>query len=88
MRTVILSLSAAAALDDAVANPQFARVLDAWQGMEWRLCRRPTDGVPRRLGYHVYKQLGMRDLSIPTIVALYTFDNHTVTIAALALYAV
>jgi hypothetical protein len=87
MRTIILNLSAAATLDDATANHTFSRVQDAWQGVEWRLCRRPTDGIHRRLGYHVYKQSGIRELNVPTIVALYTFNDDTVTIAALSFYA-
>lgn len=87
MRTVILSQLASAVIDDATANPAFARVHDAWQGLEWRLCRRPTDGIPRRFGYHVFKQSGIRELNVPTIIALYTFNDDTVTIAALSFYA-
>jgi hypothetical protein len=87
MRTVILDLLAAAMLDAAIVDPKLDRVRDAWQGLEWRLCRRPADGVPRKFGYYLYKQLGILELRIPTIIALYTFDDDTVTVSALAFYA-
>jgi len=86
MRTVILEKLAEAILDSASNDPDFARVEDAWQGLEWRLSRRPSDGVERRFGYYLYKQLGIKGLRIPTIVALYTFNDDTVTVHALALY--
>ena len=82
MRTVILDDVARAALDEA--NGSFYRVYDAQQGLEWRLCRRPMDGVARKRGYYLCKQLGIKAMRIPTITALYIYDDDTVTIKALA----
>jgi hypothetical protein len=74
---------AAALLDAAIADPNLSRVKDAWQGLEWRLCRQPGDALPRRNGYFFYKQLGIPSLNIPTIMVLYRFDFNTVTVYAI-----
>jgi hypothetical protein len=81
MRDVFLDEAARAALDAAAKS--FSRVYDAHAGLEWRLCRRPEDGV-LSAGYYVYKQLGIKVLRIPTIVALYLYDANRVTIKRLA----
>jgi hypothetical protein len=77
MRDVFLDEAARAALDAAAKS--FSRVYDAHAGLEWRLCRRPEDGV-LSAGYYVYKQLGIKVLRIPTIV----YDANRVTIKRLA----
>jgi hypothetical protein len=85
MRTVILDEMARAALDEA--NGYFSRVYDAQAGLEWRLCRRPMDGVARKRGYYTCKQLGIKSMRIPTITALYIFDDEAVTIKRLVFRA-
>jgi len=80
-RDICLDEVARAALDEA--SLLFSRVYDAHAGLEWRLCRRPEDGVSRA-GYYVYKQLGIKGLRIPTITVLYTYDANRVTIKRLA----
>lgn len=82
MRTVILDEVARGSLDEA--NKIFSRVYDAQSGLEWRLCRRPMDGVARKRGYYTCKQVGIKAMHIPTITALYLYDDNTVTIKRLA----
>jgi hypothetical protein len=84
MRTVIYEARADNAL--AEAHQRYARVDDAMEGLEWRLCRRPTDGVPRKWGFYVYKQLGIRSLNIPSILALYNHTDDEVIIHSLSFF--
>lgn len=45
-----------------------------------------ADGIPRKFGYRVYKQLGIKELKIPTIMALYRFDTYTIQVSATGFY--
>jgi hypothetical protein len=78
MRTIVYEQEADAAVD--AGRLQYARVDDVMSGLEWRLSRRPTDGIPRKWGYHIYKQAGFKSLNIPTVTALYTYDDNQVVI--------
>ena len=83
MRTVVLSHVAQVALDEAVADGAFHRVGDAWMGLEWRLCRRPEDGVLMGPGLYIFHQDGFPGLEIPDIVVVYRFTSDLVEVVAL-----
>jgi hypothetical protein len=41
------------------------------------------EGIARKRGYYTCKQVGIKVMRIPTIIALYVFDDETVTIKRL-----
>ena len=81
MRTVIPDHQVAFDLDAAKAT--YRRTDDAYQGLEWRLSRRPDHGVHIGNGYYLHKELGYPTLRIPTITVLYRFDDNEVLISAI-----
>ena len=86
MRTVIPDHQVAFDLDAAKAT--YRRTDDAYQGLEWRLFRRPDHGVQIGNGYYLYKQLGYPTLRIPTITVLYRFDDNEVLISAIWIFLI
>src|SRR5439155_9442767 len=64
------------------------RTDDAYQGLEWRLSRRPDHVVHIGNGYYLYKQLGYPTLRISTITVLYRFDDNEVLISAIWIFLI
>jgi len=83
MRTVIEDPSVSAKVYAEVGI--YARLEDAFDALKWRLARNPEEGELIDDYYWLYRQKGNRDLKIPSLVVLYTFDPHYVTILALLL---
>jgi hypothetical protein len=81
MRTVILENRVSEQLEAAVTR--FPRIEEAYRGLEWRLCRRPQDGIHRTSNFFIYKQDGIRNLNIPTLTVLYRFNENEVGIIAM-----
>jgi len=86
MRTVIPDHQVAFDLDAAKAT--YRRTDDAYQGLEWRLSRRPDHVVHIGNGYYLYKRLGYPTLRIPTITVLYRFDDNEVLISAIWIFLI
>ena len=61
----------------------YARLEEAFDALKWWLAHNPEDGELIDDYHWLYKQNGNRDLKLPALVALYTFDHQYVTILSL-----
>jgi hypothetical protein len=58
----------------------YRRLEEAFDALKWLLSREPERGTLIDDYFWVYKQRGNKDLNIPALVVLYTFDHETVTL--------
>jgi hypothetical protein len=56
------------------------RLEEAFDSVKWWSARKPDDGELIDDYHWLYKQSGNRRLNIPAIVALYSFNEHSVEI--------
>jgi hypothetical protein len=56
---------------------------EAFEALKWWLARVPESGEIVDDYYWLYKQRGNRELKIPTLVVLYTFDEDQVILFSL-----
>jgi hypothetical protein len=78
MRTVVEEHDVESTVDSAVEK--HPRVGAAFDGLVWRIARRPEDGIKLQDGLLVYKQPGIPRQEIPAIRVLYRYSDSTVNI--------
>jgi hypothetical protein len=61
----------------------YRRMEEAFEALKWWLARVPESGEIVDDYYWLYKQRGNRELKIPTLVVLYTFDEDQVILFSL-----
>lgn len=76
IQTVIESVQVSQVVD--LESSLYPRMEEAFDALKWWLARKPESGSIVDDYYWVYKQLGDRDLNIPVLVVLYTFDANDV----------
>jgi hypothetical protein len=81
MRTVVEDGEVTAKI--AAESSIYPRMYEAFDALVWWLSRNPETGELVDDYYWLYKQRGNRELNIPALVVLYTFDHRTVEIFAL-----
>ena len=78
MRTVIEDECVSEVIDREQRN--YPRLPEAFDALKWWLARRPETGFLIDDINWMYKQRGDKHQSVPTLVALYTFDHDCVHI--------
>ena len=81
MRTVREELEVSEKIDAEIAI--YPRLDDAWEALKWWLARKPQNGQLLDDYHWLYKQQGSRDLNVPALVVIYTFNASQVDILAL-----
>ncbi len=61
----------------------YPRLEEAFDALTWWLARNPESGELLDDYYWLYKQSGNRDLNIPALVVIYTFDANEVELISL-----
>ena len=61
----------------------YPRMDEAFEALKWWLARSPETGIIVDDYFWLYKQRGNRELNIPALVVLYTFDANEVEIFSL-----
>jgi hypothetical protein len=61
----------------------YQRMEEAFEALKWWLARVPDSGEIIDDYYWLYKQRGNRDLNIPALTVIYTFDHDTVELFSL-----
>jgi hypothetical protein len=61
----------------------YRRMEEAFEALKWWLARVPESGSIVDDYFWVYKQKGNRELNIPALVVLYTFDSDEVHLFSL-----
>jgi len=81
MRTVVESGDVSAKID--AESTVYPRMHEAFDALTWWLSRNPDTGELIDDYYWLYKQRGNRELNIPSLVVVYTFDHNSVEIVSL-----
>jgi hypothetical protein len=83
MRTVVEEPAVSRLLD--ASSQQYPRLADAFEGLKWYLAHRPEAGYqhPKARGAYLYKQAA--SYGVPSITALYTYDDARVVIRMIKL---
>lgn len=81
-RTVVESNEATQVIDRE--RKKYPRFDDLYEGLQWRLARRPESGVKilRMEGYYIIKTIDWGKLGIPVMRLLYIFNDNEVNIIA------
>ncbi len=61
----------------------YPRMDEAFEALKWWLARNPETGLLIDDYYWLYKQRGNRELNIPALVVVYTFDSDEVNLFSL-----
>jgi len=61
----------------------YRRMDEAFKALKWWLARVPDSGQIIDDFYWLYKQRGNRELNIPSLTVIYTFDHNTVEMFSL-----
>jgi hypothetical protein len=78
MRTVIESEIVSDTIDKEQAK--YPRLLEAFDALKWWLAHKPDEGQLVDDINWIYRQLGNQEQTIPSLVAVYTFDHQEVFI--------
>jgi hypothetical protein len=81
MLTVVEDLTVSAKIDAETSI--YERLEEAFDALKWWLAREPESGELLDDYHWIYKQRGNRDLHIPALVALYTFNDHQLEILSI-----
>lgn len=81
MRTVIESYAVSTKIDAEIST--YARLEEAFDALKWWLAHQPETGELIDDYHWLYKQKGNRDLKIPALVAIYTFDHKDVHVVSI-----
>ena len=80
LRTVIEGLRVSSKIDVECSN--YPRLEEAYDALKWWLAHEPDSGDTLTDYWWVCEQKGDADANIPTLGALYSFDDNEVYIAA------
>jgi hypothetical protein len=81
MLTVVEDLTVSAKIDAETSI--YGRLEEAFDALKWWLAREPDSGELLDDYHWLYKQRGNRNLHIPALVALYTFNDYQLEILSI-----
>lgn len=81
LRTVVEAITVSDKIDAEISI--YPRLEEAFDALKWTLGRNAEDGELIDDYHWLYKQSGNRDLKLPALVALYTFDVEVELISIL-----
>ena len=59
------------------------RLMESYEGLEWRLCRAPETGYQVDDRHYIYRQEGDTRMNYPGLLVLYTFTHDEVRLLAI-----
>jgi hypothetical protein len=81
LRTVVEALSVSTRID--AEGSQYRRLEQAYDALKWWLAHAPNSGEALDDVWWVCEQKGDRNANVPTLGAVYSFDDDKVFIAAI-----
>ena len=66
-------------------SAKYPRLEEAFEALKWWLARNPDSGEILDDYHWLYKQSGDRQINIPALIAIYTFDSTSVQIISICI---